>query len=304
MTDEQTNLQKYGPIALAVFGILGVLYILSTAKWQTVDQPFMGGLFNSTVFGIPLYGILAIFLVLLFGMAYLWWVKFRWGMMTPFHGLYYAQQSQSDVFMTADEKLNYILLSEASASLIFDKERYNSVAFDSTKLWNRIRQKISPVDQAVHIAKHLQGTWDSRPMTNIGNVPAGLLIDINGWTKAVSPERTAIAEAVDQWNDLHPDDQIHSLHKAWHKMESGELVVPGIKLYHRVNWTRVDNAYPKKRYEASWGGFIRQIAENMARGEYKGGISLNLAGALVFILLVVVAAMMWVMRFYFSSPVK
>ena len=304
MTDEQNNIQKYGPIAGGVFGILAVLYFLSTAKWQTVDQPFMGGLFNTAVFGLPLYALGAIFLLLLFGAAYVWWVKFQWGMMTPFHGLWHAQQSQSEVYVAADEKLNYILLSEASASLVFDKERYNSIAFDSSKWFNRMRQKLMPVDQAVHIAKYLQGNWDSRPMTNIGSVPAGLLIDTDGWTKAVSPERTAIAEAVDQWNDIHPDDQIHSLHKAWAKMSSGELVVPGIKLFHRVGWTRIDNAYPKKRYEASWGGFIRQIAENIARGEYKGGISLNTAGIIVFLLLCVVAAMMWVMKLYFHSPVK
>ena len=42
----------------------------------------------------------------------------------------------------------------------------------------------------------------------------------------------------------------------------------------------------------------------IARGEYKGGISLNTAGIIVFLLLCVVAAMMWVMKLYFHSPVK
>lgn len=296
---------KYVVIISVVFFFIIISYILSILKWKTVDEPFFGGFFNTTFWGVQMYFFFAPLALLLYFAAYAFWVHFKWNMMAPFHGLWYASNSQSEVDFVTDIRLNFALLSEAAAKLVFDKERYNSIAADTSSQWTRFRMWLRPVDQAVHIAKYLQGKWDSKPMTNIGMLPASILLDAFGWTKLVSPQRVAIAKAVDIWNDANMNDQVHSLTKAWQYMADGIIPVPdGIELYVTVPWTRIDNAYPKKRYEAQWGGFIRQLAENIARGDYNKGISMTTAGIIVFIVCVIFSAVMFIMKLVVQVPAR
>lgn len=138
---------------------------------------------------------------------------------------------------------------------------------------------------------------------NIGSVPASILLDANGWTKEDSQECKAIAKECDIWNEMNPNDQIHELSKAWRYMNEGKIMTPpGVNLYTLVKWVRVDNAYPKSRNSASWGGFIRQIAENIQNGNYKSGLSMTWAGGAVFLVAVVISAMMFVMKFLTYTP--
>jgi len=292
-------------IGAGVLVVLVILYFLSTYRWALVNSPLFGGFFNNTLFGVQYYFYLVPLAVIMYFAAYAYWVFGRWGVMVPFQGLWHALNAQTEVVFVSDLRLNFVLLSEASAKLVFDKDRYNKIVMDTTSLFVRFRMWIKPVDQAVHIAKYLQGSWDSTPMTNIGSVPAGLLLDAFGWTKAVSPQRMAIGKEVDIWNDVNPNDQIHSLSKAWEYMDKGLIPTPkGVELYVTIPWVRIDNAYPKKRFEAERGGFIRQLAENIAHGDYaKGGpLSMTMAGVIVFLSCLFFSGLMFGFKFVWVTP--
>ena len=279
--------------------ILIILYFLSTMTWALVDQPFFGGFLNNTIFGLQYYLFLIPAAVILYIIAYIFWAKLKWGMMAPFQGLWHALNAGTEVVFVSDLKLNFALLSEAMAKLVFDKERYNKLVLDTDKWYNRLFLRIKPIDQAVSLAKFLQGSWDSKPMTNIGSVPAGILIDAFGWTKPISQQREAIRVEVDLHNDKNPDDQIHSFSKAWEYMDKKFInTPPGVELYVTIPWVRIDNAYPQKRYEAERGGFIRQLAENIARGIYdKPPVSMTMAGAIVFVCCVFFSGLMFGFKF-------
>ena len=317
MTDEETISQKESTksriiswvdenlftVIFAVAGII-VLGIISLTHWAVVDQPFLGGLFNTPIFGLPVYGFLFPLFGIIFVLAYVFWVKMKWGMMTPFHGLWIAMNARDEVVFKTDLHLNFVLKSEYGARVIFDRERYESIAVDNT-LRNRIRKKFRPGDPAVSIAKMLQGSWESAPVVNIASVPASILLDANGWTKDDSREHADIAKECDIWNDMNPDDQIHGLGKAWKYMNEGKIPTPeGVNLYTTISWVRIDNAYPKSRNSASWGGFIRQIAENIQRGAYKEGFSMTWAGVVVFLVSIGISAMMFVMKIMTHTVVK
>ncbi|MFA5715211.1 MAG: hypothetical protein WC998_05700, partial [Candidatus Paceibacterota bacterium] len=70
-----------------------------------------------------------------------------------------------------------------------------------------------------------------------------------------------------------------------------------------IPWVRIDNAYPRKRYEAERGGFIRQLAENIARGNYnKPAMSMTMAGVVVFISCVFFSGLMFLFKFVWVAP--
>jgi hypothetical protein len=283
-----------------------IIYFLSTVKWALIKDPFFGGFFNNTLFGIQYYVFFIPVAIIMYLIAYIWWAKLKWGGMLPFQGLWFALNAGTEVVFVTDLRLNFSLLSEAMAKLVFDKERYNKLVLDTDKWYNRVFLWIKPIDQAVSLAKFLQGSWDSKPMTNIGPVPAGILLDAFGWTKPVSPQREAIRVEVDLHNDKSPDDQIHAFSKAWEYMEKGIINTPkGVELYVTVPWVRIDNAYPKKRFEAERGGFIRQLAENIARGDYSHPpVSMTMAGAIVFVCCVFFSGLMFMFRFVWVAVPK
>ena len=293
-------------LGVGIIGILALFGVFSIMKWSLVDQPFMGGLFNTSFWNTPLYIFCIPIVLLMYFVAWAYWAHFKWDMMAPFHGLGVAMSGHSDVVFKCDLNLNFILKSEAGACLVFEKERYNEIAADTTKLWNRIRMKIRPVDQSVSIAKFLQGSWETNPMVNIGSIPTSILLDANGWTKDVSPERTAIAAECDLYNDTNTNgDQIHSLAKAWKYMDSGRIPTPpNVKLYTVAPWIRIDNSYSSSRNSAAWGGFVRQLAETLAASAANKGMSMTTAGIVVFISCLLISGLMFLMKIWVHVPAK
>ncbi len=317
MTDNEDNIsEKEKPVEkflttdriILIVGVIGILAIfgaLSLMKWTLVDQPFFGGLFNTAFWGTPLYVFFIPVALLMYFVAWAYWAHLRWDMMAPFHGLYVAMTSRSDVIFKTDLNLNFILKSEAGACLVFEKDRYNALVEHKYKWLTGISKKLRPVDQSTDFAKYLQGSWETKPVVNIGSIPASILLDANGWTKDVSPERTEIAKECDLWNEMNPTDQIHSLAKAWQYMDSGKIITPpNVKLYVDVPWVRIDNAYSSSRNPASWGGFLRQMAENLAKDAAKGGLSMTWAGIIVFVSCLGISAAMFIMKIMSHTPVK
>ncbi len=292
-------------LIVGVIGILAVFGALSLMKWSLVDQPFFGGIFNTAFWNTPLYVFFIPVALLMYFVAWAYWAHLRWDMMAPFHGLYVAMTSHSDVIFKTDLNLNFILKSEAGACLVFEKDRYNNLVEHKYKFLTGISKKLKPVDQSTDFAKFLQGSWETKPVVNIGSIPASILLDANGWTKDVSPERAAIAKECDLWNEMNPGDQIHSLAKAWSYMDTGKIPTPpNVKLYVTVPWVRVDNAYSSSRNSASWGGFLRQLAEDLVNAESKKGMSMTLAGVVVFVSCLGISALMFIMKIMTHVPGK
>ena len=315
MTDEEDNIsEKEKPVEkfftpekiILIIGIIVILIIfgvISLMKWSLVDQPFFGGIFNTSFWNTPLYVFFIPIVLLMYFVAWAYWAHLRWDMMAPFHGLWVAMNSHSDVIFKTDLNLNFILKSEAGACLVFEKDRYNALVEHKYKFLTGISKKLKPVDQSTDFAKFLQGSWETKPVVNIGSIPASILLDANGWTKDVSPERAAIAKECDLLNEMNPDDQIHSLAKAWQYMSEGKLPVPpNVKLYVTIPWVRIDNAYSSSRNPASWGGFLRQMAENLAQQAAKGGFNMTWAGIIVFVSCLGISALMFIMKIM-SHPV-
>lgn len=286
-------------VILAVFGVVSLM------KWSLVDQPFFGGIFNTAFWGTPLYVFFIPIALLMYFVAWGYWAHLRWDMMAPFHGLYVAMTGHSDVIFKTDLNLNFILKSEAGACLVFEKDRYNALVEHKYKWLTSISKRLRPVDQSTDFAKFLQGSWETKPVVNIGSIPASILLDANGWTKDVSPERVAIAKECDLWNEMNPNDQIHSLAKAWQYMNEHKIITPSnVKLYVDVPWVRIDNAYSSSRNPASWGGFLRQLAENLAQQAAKGGLNMTWAGIIVFVSCLLISAAMFVMKIWAHVPAK
>jgi len=290
-------------LIVGAISILAIFGVISLMKWSLVDQPFFGGMFNTAFWGTPLYVFFIPVALLMYFVAWAYWAHLRWDMMAPFHGLYVAMTSHSDVIFKTDINLNFVLKSESGACLVFEKDRYNALVEHKYKFLTSISKKLKPVDQSTDFAKFLQGSWETKPVVNIGSIPSSILLDANGWTKDVSPERAAIAKECDIWNEINSDDQIHSLAKAWQYMSEEKIPTPiNVKLYVDVPWVRIDNAYSSSRNPASWGGFVRQLADILSREASKGGITMTWAGIIVFISCLGISALMFVMKILSHSP--
>jgi hypothetical protein len=274
-------------------------------KWSLVDQPFFGGIFNTSFWNTPMYIFFIPVVLLMYFVAWAYWAHLRWDMMAPFHGLWVAMSSHSDVIFKTDLNLNFILKSEAGACLVFEKDRYNALVEHKYKFLTSISKKLKPVDQSTDFAKFLQGSWETKPVVNIGSIPSSILVDANGWTKDVSPERAAIAKECDLWNEINSNDQIHSLAKAWQYMSEGKMPTPSnVKLYVDVPWIRVDNAYSSSRNPAAWGGFLRQLAENLANSAANKGLNMTWASVVVFLSCLGISGLMFVMKILSHTPGK
>ena len=292
-------------LIIGIIGILAIFGVLSLMKWSLVDQPFFGGIFNTAFWGTPLYVFFIPVALLMYFVAWAYWAHLRWDMMAPFHGLYVAMTSHSDVIFKTDLNLNFILKSEAGACLVFEKDRYNALVEHKYKFLTGISKKLKPVDQSTDFAKFLQGSWETKPVVNIGSIPSSILLDANGWTKDVSPERAAIAKECDLWNEMNPSDQIHSLSKAWRYMSEEKIPTPAnVKLYVDVPWVRIDNSYSSSRNPAAWGGFLRQLAETLADRAASGGLNMTWAGIIVFVACIGISALMFVMKIMSHTAIK
>ena len=276
-----------------------------------LTTPYLGGTFNTPIlFGIQLYLWLAVGIIIMAIISELVWRVSFWNPMTPFHGLWYSFKSKSNAAFVFDLRQYWDLISEGGAKLIFDKTRYDFgdgfvgsiikfVNFRSSEhisfaeLFRSFRIWLFRTDYSVHTAKLLQGDWDEYPLVTIGQTPSELIFDAYHWTDARSVDREQIAKCVDIYNETNPNDEIHSLSKFYRyaTMKQPKIVCPGVKLTVTVPWVRVDAAFPLKRYKASWAGFLRQMAEDLA-GKMQGDI--NRFAILIACLGVVICILMFI----------
>lgn len=279
---------------------------------QMLELPYLGGTFNNTfLLGIQLY--IWLFILIIAGLILseiIWRVGF-WSPITPFHGLWYAYKNKSNAAFVFDTRQYWDLVSEGGAKLIFDRSRYsfsaglipNTINLINIKSENHItfsewfrnfRIWLFGTDYSVHTAKMLQGDWEEYPLVTIGKTPAELIFDANHWTDNKSKDREYIGQCVDMYNEGNPDDEIHSLSK-FYKYSTlkpqPRISCPNVVLTVLIPWSRIDSAFPLKRFKAAWAGFLRQTAEDLAN---KSTQDINKFAILIFILGTLIVILMFV----------
>lgn len=272
---------------------------------------FLGGIFNTQILGLQLYYYAWIAILILAGVMWLIWYYGQWKPYGPLHGLYYAYKAGSNVAFVFDAALIGEMVAEKDAKCIFDyskwdyeipggwfakKAFYYPTAFlDDIDFLHGLIYRYGKVNKDVEIARMLQnGEWERSPSAVCGGVPLDIIIDTDNWTLRKSPQHKAIERVASQWNELNPDDQIHSYSKFQKKLIAGEVQCPELKTDHLVSWTRVDAGFPMDLEESDWAGKRRQMAEQ----EYnQDQISKNRMALYVLIAGVGLAALVIVIRF-------
>lgn len=197
-----------------------------------------GGALNTVFLGLPAYLWLMLALVLVIGATFVIWFFFFWEPLKPVHGHFTAHLHKINSALTFDEHLNFVMISEKKAKLIFDA--------------------------SIKEAKELQKDWDYAPSGLIGKVLCDLVFSANDWTRIGSPTRLAIERVASVYNDTHEDDRVMTLDK-FHKYLVGHKFdgiegISEIKPYYTVNWRRIDFAIPEDHIQPMWDGYLRQLA--------------------------------------------
>jgi hypothetical protein len=252
---------------------------------------FLGGIFNITD---PLIHWQLYIWMLIIGCitAVVLHVGFKYGPWKgyeAFWGLYYAFKASSNAAFISGLQLYFIMRSEADAKCIFKYGSYN-YELTHSRLPDKLRRflfyyptaYLDDIDWAhalvykyghknmdVEIAKKLQNyEWEEAPSTTIGGIRTDIILDADLWVPQDTPQHKAIEAACYEWNDAHPEDQIHSYHKFQRLMDTGLLKPPvGVKKEVVVPWQRVDSAFPISMEDNESAGFRRQAAEEMANAE-------------------------------------
>jgi hypothetical protein len=244
---------------------------------------FLGGLLNivDPVIGWQLYIWGWLLILVVCGFTWIAWYYGSWKPFAPLHGLYHAYKAGSNVAFIFDQNLIGEMVSEADAKCIFDYSKwdydlgvlsfiqkkifyYPTVFLDDIDFLHAVVYKFGKINKNVEIARKLQnGEWERSPSAVCGGVPLDIVIDTDNWTLRKSVQHKAIERVATQWNEMNPDDQIHSYSKFQRKLIAGEIVCPEVKLDHLVSWTRVDAGFPMDLEESDWAGKRRQMAEQM-----------------------------------------
>jgi hypothetical protein len=218
---------------------------------------FLGGLLNITdpILHLQLYYYLWVLILVLAIVAWVIWYYGQWKPFAPLHGLYYAYKAASNVAFIFDQNLIGEMVAEKDAKCIFDYSKYD---FDLSAL-NYIRSKLFYYPTVFLDVQG--GEWERSPSAVCGGVPLDIIIDADNWTLRNSPQHKAIERCALVWNEMNPDDQIHSYSKFQKKLIAGEIECPEVKKEVAVSWTRIDAGFPMDLEESDWAGKRRQMAE-------------------------------------------
>lgn len=196
------------------------------------------GALNGTFLGLQFYIWIMLVLFLLGAGSYALWYFFFWVPLTPLHGHFTAHISKTNSAFVFDENLNFVLRSEKKSKLIFN--------------------------ETVAEAKEREGGWEVAPSGLIGRVVNDLIFDGGRWTDLNSPVRAEIERVAAEYNELNPDDEIHTLAKFHKRLCENKLgACPNIPRKYRVQWKRTDFAIPPDHVQTQWDGYLGQLARKM-----------------------------------------
>lgn len=278
---------------------------------------FLGGIFNilDPVIGLPLYAWGAAGIIVLAILSAIFHHFLRWKPLAPFHGLYYEWKNGGNASFIFDGDLRGEMVAERTAKCIFDYSKVEYVLWsDKYPVISRIHRwffyyptayldinpvyalvyKFGGVNKDVDIARHLQnGEWERNPSVICAGVPVDIVIDTDNWTIPNTKKHRAVEHCADQWNELNPDDQIHSYSKFQRYMTEGKFQCPDVKVEATCPWIRIDGSFPTDFKDNELSGKKMQMAIN---ADEKDSTFLNQLGIKVLIGCVAFASLLFIGR--------
>lgn len=303
----QTILDKYGYIVVGIGIIIGIITLsvlaLPLMTGTMLKTPFLGGIFNYPIlFGVQLYFWLFLLAFLIAVACELFWRVSFWDPITPFKGLYKAYTDNTKAALVGDLNLDWALLSESAATIIFNPDYYR-FAIEQMSAWIKFRAWLYKPDFSAQIAATLEGKRDDPTLITIGTIQTHIVIDTEWWTDRNSPQRKAIIKAVGKWNKENIDDQVHRFTTFIKYVKAGKIECPeGVVLEKTIPWARIDAAFPINRSDAAWAGFVRQIAEEIP--DMEGGGDMNRWAVYVLVFAAGVCILMFVTAWMFHAAAK
>jgi len=243
---------------------------------------FLGGLFNyvDPVLGWPLYAWCWISLWILSALMYAFFHFGKWKAYGPMQGLYWAWKAGSNAAFIFDHALIGEFVAERMAKCIFDYSKwdyelpgvsgwfkkwvfyYPTAFLDDISPLHALVYKYGKVNKDVQIARKLEGgEWERFPSVVCGGVPVDIVVDADNWTIRTTPQHKAIEREALAWNELHPEDQIHSYSKFQRYLSDGKITCPELKTDHHVSWTRVNAGFTTDMEATEYTGKIIQMSE-------------------------------------------
>ena len=287
----------YLGVALVAFG--AVLWLVNL-KLTMLEQPFLGGVFNTAFLNVPVYlfvGLGLIILIIIFEVAMYW---FYWRPFEYMHGLYRAYWDKINACFVGDLKNRYQLIAENRAKLVHlheDYEKLYTPFFADKDLLTKASVWIGRRfgrNYDMMIAKTLEPGMPDKSLVHAGGIDIDLIFDFGQWIYTNTPERREMIRMTDAWNALNPDDEIYSVFKFQNYFIDGKLEKAGItsdiiKPTVTIPWPRIKAAMPV--IGATAPGYERQRAKEIAEedeGEMKGYI-LPVIGVTILVFLVLIA---------------
>jgi hypothetical protein len=278
---------------------------------------FAGGIFNivDPILRFQLYIWGWVGILILTGICALLHHFLRWKPLTPFHGLYYEWKNGGNASFIFDGDLRGEMVAERTAKCIFDYSKveyrlwsdrwpvvsrihrfffYYPTAYLDVNFVYALVYNFGGVNKDVDIARHLQnGEWDRNPSVICAGVPVDIVIDTDNWTIPNSKQHKAIMNCADQWNELYPDDQIHSYSKFQRYMLLGKFSCPGVKTEANCPWIRIDGSFPTNFKDNELSGKKMQMAIS---ADEKDAAALNALGIKVLVGCVAFGSLLFIGR--------
>jgi hypothetical protein len=269
---------------MIIFGLVGVVLLVLLGNVfinpaPVLKEPFFGGVFNMLFLGIPVYGFLLPFaVVVIIGSEFLmYW--FYWRPFDYMLGIYRAYWDKINACFIGDLSNRYELVPENKAKLIHTHEEYMEMYDDFfadadplTKASVWLGRKFGRNYDMV-IAKKLEPDIHEAPAVHAGGIPIDIILDLAGVTfpPDKSLARKECIRATDAWNMLHPEDEIFTYYKFFRKYDEidrqvqiDKTVLPKTV---KIPIARVKAAFPPEENEAWYSGYERQLAEQLGEQE-------------------------------------
>ena len=274
---------------------------------------FMNGLLNISdpVLHWPIFAWMWIGLWIFSALAYAFFHFGKWKAFGPLQGLYYAYKDGSNAAVIFDGMLIGEFVPERTAKCIFDYSKWNyelegvsgwfkkrifyypTAFLDNVDFLHALVYKFGKVNMDVSIARKLEGgEWERYPSVVCSGVPVDIIVDTDNWTIRSTPQHKAIEREALAWNELHPNDQVHSYSKFQRYLLQGKIVCDEIKKDYDVSWTRINFGFTTDMEATEYTGKIIQISEQdynadqMNKNKLGWGVLLGGVGFAVLLLVI------------------
>ena len=258
----------YIGLGIVIFGFL--LWVINL-KLTVLEQPFLGGVFNTALLGVPAYlfvglGAVILIIVLEIGMYWFYWRPFEY-----MHGLYRAYWDKINACFVGDLKNRYQLIAENKAKLVHRHEDYEKLYddfFRNKDLMTRASVWIGRRfgrNYDMMIAKALEPGLPDKSIVHAGGIDIDLIFDFDGWLYTNTPQRDEMIKVTDMWNEAHPEDEIYTVFKFQRYIIDGKFDgmynTEILKKTVTIPWARIKAAFPTKG--ATSPGYERQRAKEI-----------------------------------------